>query len=165
MAFIEIAFAVTAPFLILLSWWQQFRYHKYAKALLSATCLITIVYAVFLIQQLVKMAQLAQELIKQSGMKMDDLPSFEPDAFFYRLMCMMILPWLFLIRKCRNTPWLAIILLLVIYAGGTGSWNQYDLGFKVLQYLCLLCAVYALLWLLRELPFQKKQRKEYGKRS
>lgn len=159
MAFIEIAFAVTAPFLILLSWWKQFHYHKYAKALLSATCLITIAYAVFLIQQLVKMAQLAQELIKQSGMKMDNLPPFEPGAFFYRLMCMMILPWLFLIRKCRNTPWLAIILLVVIYTGGTGSWNQYDLIFKVLQYLSLLCAVYALLWLLRELPFQKKAAK------
>lgn len=159
MAFIEIAFAVTAPILILLSWWKQFRYHRYAKSVLSATCLITIAYAVYLVQQLVKMAQLAQELIKQSGMKMDNLPPFEPDAFFYRLMCMIILPWLFLIRKCRNTPWLAIILLSVIYTGGTGSWNQYDLVFKVLQYLCLLCAVYALLWLLRELPFQKKATK------
>lgn len=165
MAFIEIAFAVTAPFLILFSWWKQFRYHKFAKAILSATCLITIVYAVFLVQQLIDMAQLAQELIKQSGIKIEDLPPVEPDAFFYRLMSMIILPWLFLIRKCRNTPWLAILLLAVIYSGGTGSWNDYNLLFKVLHYLCLLCAVYALLWLLRELPFQKKGKKRYPKIS
>lgn len=165
MAFIEMAFAVTAPLLILLSWWKQFRYHTYAKAILSATCMVTIAYSVFLIQQLIHMAQLAQELIKQSGMKIDDLPPFEPDPFFYRLMAMIILPWLFLIRKCRNTPWLANVLLFVIYFGGTGSWNQYDLVFKVLQYISLLCAVYALLWLLRELPFQKRKRKEYSKRS
>jgi hypothetical protein len=95
MAFIEIAFAVTAPFLILFSWWKQFPYRAYAKALLAATSLITIGYAVFLVQQLIDMAQLAQELIKQSGMKMEDLPPVEPDAFFYRLMSMIILPWLF----------------------------------------------------------------------
>lgn len=165
MAFIEIAFAVTAPFLILLSWWKQFPYRAYAKALLAATCLITIGYAVFLVQQLIDMAQLAQELIKQSGMKIEDLPPVEPDAFFYRLMSMIILPWLFLIRKCRNTPWLAIILLVVIFSGGTGSWNYYDLLFKVLHYLSLLCAVYALLWLLRELPFQKRRKKGFHKIS
>ena len=90
---------------------------------------------------------------------MTELPPFEPDAFFYRLMGMIILPWLFLIRKCRNTPWLAMILLGMIYSGGTGSWNDFDLLFKVLNYLCLLCAVYALLWLLQELPFQRKTRK------
>lgn len=160
MAFIEMAFAVTAPLLLLLSWWKKFRYHTYAKALLAASCLIMIAYSVFLVNQLITMAQLAQELIKQSGMKMEAIPPFEPDAFFYRLMSMIILPWLFLIRKCRNTPWLAIVLLVVIYTGGTGSWNHYDLLFKVLQYLCLLCAVYALLWLLRELPFQRKNKRK-----
>lgn len=159
MAFIEMAFAITAPFLILFSWWRQFRYRTYAKALLSASCLIMIIYAVYLLQQLVRMAQLAQEWIKQAGIKMTELPPFEPDAFFYRLMGMIILPWLFLIRKCRNTPWLAMILLGMIYSGGTGSWNDFDLLFKVLNYLCLLCAVYALLWLLQELPFQRKTRK------
>lgn len=159
MAFIEMAFAITVPFLLLFSWWKQFRYQAYAKALLSASCLIMIIYAVYLLQQLVRMAQLAQEWIRQAGIKMNELPPFEPDAFFYRLMGMIILPWLFLIRKCRNTPWLAIILLGVIYSGGTGSWNDFDLLFKLLNYLCLLCAVYALLWLLRELPFQRKTRK------
>ncbi len=159
MAFIEMAFAITAPFLILFSWWKKFRYRAYAKAILSASCLIMIVYTIYLLQQLVRMAQLAQEWIKQAGIKMNELPPFEPDAFFYRLMGMIILPWLFLIRKCRNTPWLAMILLGIIYSGGTGSWNDFDLLFKVLNYLSLLCAVYALLWLLRELPFQRKTRK------
>ena len=137
MAFIEMAFAITAPFLIFFSSWKRFRYRTYAKALLSASCLIMIIYAVYLLQQLVRMAQLAQEWIKQAGIKMTELPPFGPDAFFYRLMGMIILPWLFLIRKCRNTPWLAIILLGVIYSGGTSSWNDFDLLFKVLNYLRL----------------------------
>lgn len=160
MAFIEMAFAVTAPLLLLLSWWKNFPYQSYAKALLAASCLIMMVYSVFLVNQLITMAQLAQELIKYSGMKIETLPPFEPDAFFYRLMSMIILPWLFLIRKCRNTPWLPMVLLIVVYTGGTGSWNQYDLLFKVLNYLSLLCAVYALLWLLRELPFQRKNKRK-----
>ncbi|MBL0881888.1 MAG: hypothetical protein IBJ16_00830, partial [Chitinophagaceae bacterium] len=118
MAFIEMAFAVITPFLILLSWWKQFPYREYAKALLAATCLTIIGYSIFLVQQLIDMARLAQEFIKQSGMKIENLPPVEPDGFFYRLTSMIILPWLFLIRRCRNTPWLAIILLVVIYSAG-----------------------------------------------
>lgn len=156
MAFIEMAFAVTTPVWIFLSWWRTFPYHRYAKAVLSATNLILTIYSIFLVKQMIGMAQWAQELIRQSGIQIKDLPPFEPDAFFYRLMCMIILPWLFLVRKCRNTPWLSLVLLGIIYSGATGSWNTYDLLFKVLHYLSLLCAVYALLWLLKELPFQRE---------
>lgn len=160
MAFIESAFAITAPILLLFSLFGSKPYQRYAIAVLSATNLILIFYSIFLIKQLVGMAQLAQELIRQSGIQLQELPPFEPDAFFYRLMILIILPWFFLIRKCRNTPWLSIILLVVIIMGGTGSWNSFDLVFKTLNYACLLCAVYALLWLLRELPFQRKQRRK-----
>ena len=160
MAFIESAFAITAPFLLLLYLFGTKFYKRYALALLSATNLILILYSVFLVKQLVGMAQLAQELIRQSGMELKELPPFEPDAFFYRLMALIILPWLFLIRKCRNTIWLSIILLIVIFLGGTGSWNNFDLLFKTLNYASLLCAVYALLWLLKELPFQRKQKRK-----
>lgn len=160
MAFIESAFAITAPLLLLLSWFGPKHYKRYATAALAASNLILICYSIFLVKQLVGMAQLAQELIRQSGMEMPELPPFEPDAFFYRLMILIILPWFFLIRKCRNTPWLSMVLIIVIFMGGTGSWNDFDLFFKSLNYACLLCAVYALLWLLRELPFQRKQRRK-----
>lgn len=160
MAFIETAFAITAPFLLLFSWFGKKHYKQYATAALAATNLILICYSIFLIKQLVGMAQLAQELIRQSGIELKELPPFEPDAFFYRLMALIILPWFFLIRKCRNTPWLSLIILLVIFLGGTGSWNTFDLLFKTLNYTCLLCAVYALLWLLRELPFQRRQKRK-----
>lgn len=160
MAFIESAFAITAPFLLLFYLFGAKLYKRYALALLAATNLILILYSIFLVKQLVGMAQLAQELIRQSGMELKELPPFEPDAFFYRLMVLIILPWFFLIRKCRNTIWLSIILLIVIFIGGTSSWNDFDLLFKTLNYACLLCAVYALLWLLKELPFQRKQRRK-----
>ncbi|MBW0176483.1 MAG: hypothetical protein KXJ59_01025 [Sediminibacterium sp.] len=159
MAFIEPAFAFTVPFLLLFSWLGYRSYKRYAKALLAATNLIFILYSIFLIKQLIDLARLGQELMRQTGIKPEDLPPFEPDAYFYRLTILILLPWLFLIRRVRNTPWLSIIILIVIAAGGTGSWNYFDLIFKVLHYGSLLCAVYALLWLLKELPFQRRNRK------
>jgi len=159
MAFIEPAFAFTVPFLLIFSWWGYRGYRRYAKAILAATNLIFILYSVFLINQLIDLARLAQELMRQSGTKPEDLPPFEPDAYFYRLTALIVLPWLFLIRPVRNTPWLSLLILFIIAAGGTGSWNYFDLVFKVLNYGSLLCAVYALLWLLKELPFQRRSRK------
>lgn len=159
MAFIEPAFAFTVPFLLLFSWLGQKPYRRYTKALLAATNLIFILYSVFLINQLIDLARFGQELMRQSGIKPEDLPPFEPDAYFYRLMALIILPWFFLIRRVRNTPWLSVMILCIIAAGGTGSWNYFDLVFKILNYGCLLCAVYALLWLLKELPFQRRSRK------
>lgn len=159
MAFIEPAFAFTVPFLLLYSWIGHQPYKPYAKALLAATNLIFILYSVFLINQLIDLARLGQELMRQAGIKPEDLPPFEPDAYFYRLTALVLLPWLFLIRRVRNTPWLSIIILSVIAAGGTGSWNYFDLVFKILNYISLLCAVYALLWLLKELPFQRRSQK------
>lgn len=159
MAFIEPAFAFTAPLLLLFSWLRYQPYKRYASALLAATNLIFILYSIFLINQLIDLARFGQELMRQTGIKPADLPPFEPDAYFYRLTALVFLPWLFLIRRVRNTPWLSVIILVVIATGGTGSWNYYDLLFKVLHYTSLLCAVYALLWLLKELPFQKRNRK------
>lgn len=159
MAFIEPAYAYTAPLLLLFSLLGQHSYKRYAKALLAATNLIFILYAIFLINQLIDLAKLGQELMKQAGIKPEELPPFEPDAYFFRLAALIILPWFFLIRRVRNTPWLPIVILLVIAAGGTGSWNYFDLTFKILHYASLLCAVYAFLWLLKELPFQRRTRK------
>lgn len=159
MAFIEPAYAFTVPFLLLFSWLGYKSYKRYAKALMAATNLIFILYSVFLINQLIELARFGQELMRQSGIKPEDLPPFEPDAYFYRLTALIILPWLFLVRPVRNTPWLSIIILGIIAAGGTGSWNYFDLLFKILHYGSLLCAVYALLWLLKELPFQRRSRK------
>lgn len=99
-----------------------------------------------------------QELLRNSRITVEELPPFEPDAFFYRLMALILLPWLFLVRVVRNTPWLSIIILSVIFMGGAGSWNYFDLTLKILHYVSLLCGVYALLWLLKELPFQRKKR-------
>ena len=156
MAFIEPAFAFTVPLLLLFSLLKYQPLQKYARALLAATNLVFILYSVFLTNQLIGMARVGQELMRQTGMKPEDLPPFEPDAFFYRLSALVILPWLFLIRRVRNTPWLSVVILFVIAAGGTVSWNYFDLVFKILNYGSLLCAVYALLWLLRELPFQRQ---------
>ncbi|TDO28527.1 hypothetical protein [Sediminibacterium goheungense] len=159
MAFIEPAYAFTAPLLLLFSLFGHLALKRYAKALLAATNLIFILYAVFLINQLIDLVKLGQELMKQSGIKPEELPPFEPDAYFFRLTAFIILPWFFLIRRVRNTPWLPIVLLLIIVAGGTGSWNYFNLTFKILHYASLLCAVYAFLWLLKELPFQRRTRK------
>lgn len=158
MAFIEPAYAFTAPLLLLCSWLGLRSYRRYAKALLAATNLVFIGYSIFLINQLIELARLGQELMRRAGVKADELPPFEPDAYFFRLTALIILPWFFFIRRVRNTPWLSIIILLIIAAGGTGSWNYFGLFFKILHYASLLCAVYALLWLLKELPFQRKNR-------
>ncbi|MFZ6024938.1 MAG: hypothetical protein ACOYVG_10865 [Bacteroidota bacterium] len=159
MAFIEPVYAFTVPFLLLFSWLGYSPYKRYAKAILAASNLIFILYSVFLINQLIDLARFGQELMRQTGIKSQDIPPFEPDAYFYRLTALVLLPWLFLIRPVRNTPWLSIIIFMVIAAGGTGSWNYFDLVFKILNYISLLCAVYALLWLVKELPFQRRSRK------
>lgn len=158
MAFIEPAFKFTVPFLLAFSFLGSGVYKQYAKAILAATNLIFILYAIFLTNQLVEMARFGQELMRNAGITVEELPPFEPDAFFYRLMALILLPWLFLIRVVRNTPWLSIIILSVIFMGGAGSGNYFDLTFKILHYVSLLCGVYALLWLLKELPFQRKKR-------
>ncbi len=159
MAFIEPAFAYTVPLLLLFIWLGHKPYKCYAKALLAATNFTFILYSVFLINQLINLAKFGQELMRQTGVRPEDLPHFEPDVYSYRLIILVLLPWLFLIRRIRNTPWLSIIIFFVIAAGGTGSWNYFDLVFKILNYASLLCAVYALLWLLKELPFQRSTRK------
>lgn len=159
MTFTEIAFAYLAPLLILAGWLLPAPYKQWARGMLAAASLTLILNSIFLVQQLIAMAKWAAELARMAGISLEDMPPFQPDLFFFRLMTMIFLPWIFLIRPLRNSPWLAMILLVVIYAGGTASQNTHWLGMKCLWMISLLCAVYALLWLLKELPFQRMKQK------
>ncbi len=155
MAFTEIAFAYLAPLLILAGWFMPEPWRKWAKALLAAVSLSLILNSIFLVRQLIAMAKWAEEMARAAGISLKDLPPFEPDLLFGRMMGIIILPWFFLIRPLRNTPWLPLLMWALVCWGGLSSWNTSWLLIKSLWELSLLCAIYAALWLLKECPFQR----------
>lgn len=147
MEFIKIAYCITVPFLLVLSviGWKQNSIN-----LLAVTNILLIGHSVFLTRQLIGMYQ----LMKSFSIEYYDFLSGQ-QGLIIRMMAVILLPLFSLhsfFRKNRVFSLGLVILLYIIFPLST--WNTYDLAFKILPYLCLLCSAYALLWLLNKLPYQ-----------
>jgi hypothetical protein len=147
MEFIKIAYCITVPILLLLSvtGWK-----KNSINILAITNILLIGHSVFVAKQLIGTYQ----LIKSFSIDYSDFLSGQ-QGFIIRLLAVVVLPLLSLHSFFRNNRFFSLCLVLLLFTVFPSStWNTYDLAFKILPYLCLLCSGYALLWLLNKLPYQ-----------
>ncbi len=120
---------------------------------LAVSNLLLIGYAVFLIRQLAGWYQLAKQL-HIDHTKLDTNVSTIDKV---RLSLIVLLPLLGLIRIVQKSRAYSIVLLSLVYWNNpVNYWNTYDLFNKIAVYFCLLCSGYALLWLLKKLPYQSQ---------
>jgi len=150
MDFIKIAYGVTIPVFLLLIWIRRQPMKNYAINLLAVSNILLIGNSVFLSRQLIGAYQLA----KQFSINYHHFFSLT-DGFVIRLLLLIFLPLLSLISLFRKNQLFSIVLVVLVYwTSPVSSWNTYGLLFKIAGYLCLLCSVYALGWLLNKLPYQ-----------
>jgi hypothetical protein len=147
MEFIKIAYCATIPLLLLVS---VIGWKKNSINILAVTNILLIGHSFFLAKQLIGTYQ----LVKSFSIDYSDFLSGQ-QGFIIRLLAIIILPLLSLHSFFRKSRLFSLGLAVLIYTVfPLSTWNTYDLAFKILPYLCLLCSGYALLWLLNKLPYQ-----------
>ncbi len=150
MEFIKIAFMITTPLFILWIWFGNQSYKKIAFNLLAVSNFLLIGNSVFLAWQLYGAFKIAKMLSIDIWQSMGMI-----DGFMVRVGFLIILPLLTYYRNIRKSPFFSLVMLLLLYwTFPVNSWNGFDLLFKIPGYLCLFCAVFALTWLLKKLPYQ-----------
>ena len=148
MEFIQIAYCVTVPVLLLLSWFGSRK--DFFMNVLAVSNMLLIGYSYFLIRQLIGFYQLSKQFNIEHK-KADELL----DLSMVRLLLVIVLPFLSLVPRINKRHLFSIVLVSLLYWNSPlFSWNGYDLFTKIPMYFCLLCSGYALLWLLKKLPYQ-----------
>lgn len=156
MVFIDIAYAVTVPFLLLITWLGALRWKRYALSLLAVSNLLLILHSIFLIRQIAGVVLLAKKVTAQLEFPSYTIP-YELNGYTAGLCLTILLPMVFFFRAWRTSQWITLCMLLLVYWNNPVTlWHTYDLFFNILNYLCLLCAGYALLWLRNALPRSHK---------
>jgi hypothetical protein len=152
--FIKIVYILTVPLWLLLAVAGSAGWKKKGTNLLAVTNLLLIGNSVFVCRQLIGIYYLARSL------DIAYKPIGDPDPWFaIQFMCMVLLPLLSLHSYFRRNSWYSLLVLLLLYQFyPVGTWVGYDLAYKIMGYLCLMCAAYALLWLLKKLPYQSPVR-------
>lgn len=150
MEFIKIAYCITIPFLLFFARVNWPEWKKYSINLLAVSNVLLIGHSVFLVRQLMGAYQLA----KSFSMEYRDMFN-ESDGLMIRVLLAIFLPLLSLSKHFRKNQLFSFGLWVLLYSlFPFSSWNMYDLLFKIPAYVCLLCAAYALFWLLNKLPYQ-----------
>lgn len=147
--FIKIAYIITVPLWLLLSIAGTSYWKKKGINLLAVTNLLLIGNSVFVCWQLISLYRFALSL------GIEYKPAGSERGFAIELALMVLLPLLALHGYFRKKIMYSLLMLVVMcrfYPPAT--WHSYDLVYKIMTYLCLLCAAYALLWLLKKLPYQ-----------
>jgi hypothetical protein len=149
MGFIQVAYSVTVPVLLLLLTGRKPMNH-FSRNAIAVSNLLLIGHAVFLIRQMVGFYYLA----KQFG-ELPTKANQEIDWASIRFLLLMVLPFLSLIGPVRRNIFFSLLLLVLLYQNHPfHTWNTFDLFSKVPFYFSLFCSGYALLWLLKKLPYQ-----------
>ncbi|SJZ44137.1 hypothetical protein [Sediminibacterium ginsengisoli] len=157
-SFFEIAYSLVVPLLLVIVWTAGTRLAGYSRAVLASVNLLMVIYAVFLVRQAIGIIQLMKSLGVTSTVA-EHTSLWPPDAVAFRFIALVLLCVLFLFGKFRSSGILSVVMLALLYKDHPAStWNTFDLFFKILNYICLLCSAYALLWLLALLPFQRRNR-------
>jgi hypothetical protein len=154
LAFIKIAYCISVPLLLLLSALRNKNISRTSVNLLAVSNLLLVGNSIFFWQQLYGFYQLARDMHIHAPVNM------QPDYLLaVRILLILILPLLSLVPVLRKNPVFSMVLLALLYSFYTPStWYLYESGYKVIAYLCLLCAAYALLWLGNLLPYQYPNR-------
>lgn len=152
MQFIQVAYCITVP-LLLMGWLVAGgRARKIFTNLLAVSNLLLIGYSIFLVRQLFALYRFSRQFRLQQPEQV-----FRLDITTIRLLLVIFLPWFFLYRPLRQSRWYSLLLLLLLYWNHpVYSWNDYDLFTKIPVYLSAGCSGYALLWLQNQLPYQSR---------
>lgn len=150
MEFIKIAYCVTIPFLLFFASLGKSESKKFSINLLAVSNVLLIGHSVFLVRQLIGAYQLAKSLSIDYRYHFD-----ESNGLLIRILMVIFCPLLSLNKYFRENQLFSLVLLALLYSlFPFSSWNTYGLLFRIPAYLCLLCAGYALFWLLNKLPYQ-----------
>ena len=149
MSFIQIAYCITVPVFLLLSLFPLYR-HFFMNVLVVSNLLL-VGYSILLIRQLYGLYQFT----KQLGFDTSSMRGSVDIIEIARMVLVILLPFFSLIAWFqRNRIFSIVLLLLLWWSNPAHTWNTFDLFSKIPAYFCLLCSGYALLWLLKKLPYQ-----------
>lgn len=147
-AFISSAYLLFYPLLFLLVILAQSRFREILLQIRSSVQLSLIVYALYLMRQMIGLFQL-RKLLKMPNANIDYVSSG-----LFEMGCMIVLPFLFLHQRILNSWKLGVVIWLVLaHMLLRQDWmiiiNGWSIVNAILFYISLVTAIYALLWLLK----------------
>lgn len=150
MNFIQIAYSVSVPFILLMCFFGSKENRKFYINLLTISNILLIGYSIFLIRQLIGLYQLSKYLnIDTSTI------SRQIGANSIGVMLLMFLPFFSLISFLQKSRYFSLLLLfLLFWINPFFTWSSAEIFFNVLTYFCLFITGYSFLWLLNKLPNQ-----------
>ncbi len=154
MEFIDIAYVVLIPLIILLSFVVKKQLKNYCINIIATANLLLLLNSVFIVRQFLALYYLGKQLGFDTKAKSFDLISYLGNTFYLQL-GIIILPFVFLYKKLSGNKWLTVFMLLLFVCLYRNTFFYYLSAniFAWLNYFCLLIAAYALLWLLKRLPY------------
>lgn len=155
-AFISSAYLLIFPLLFLLVLLAQSKHRAILIQLRSSVQLSLIVYALYLVRQMIGLFQL-RKLLK--------MPNANIDYFgtgLFEMGCMIVLPFLFLQQRILNSWKLGFVIwLILMHMLLRQDWmiiiNGWSIVNAILFYISLVTTIYALLWLLKNQSFSSAQ--------
>lgn len=153
MSFIQIAYSITVPFILLLSFFGSKAIKLFSINLISISNRLLIGYSIFLIRQLVGLYQLSKQLSINEISIVKHLESSD-----FGLLLMIVLPFFSLFTFFQKSKYFSLLLLFLLYWNVPFFvWNKFTIFFNLLTYFSLFISAYSLLWLFNKLPYQFKK--------
>lgn len=169
--FIDIAYSFTILIFIIISFLVEKNKKVYVNNFIAVSNVLLICYSWYLIFQFYKLIQFSLSLhikVEQSNSVDVSIGWFE-----IRFLLLVFLPYLFLFKKLVANKIFSVVILLIIQWSFIQScisslregytlpymifYLPYNISFKILNYISLFIAVYALLWMLKKLPSQQEK--------
>lgn len=167
--FIDIGYAFSILFLIVFALISKKQISIYLKNCIVVSNHLLILFSWYLLYQFYQIIQFILSL----NLKMDKVPKqpIEISWFQIKFLLIVTLPYLFLFKKLSKNYVLSVAMLILLQwdffamlynsfikgeeNSGILFYIPYLADLKILNYICLFIAVYALLWLLKRLPSQQ----------
>lgn len=167
--FIDIGYAFSILLLLVAALFSKKEISIYFKNCIAVSNHLLILYSWYLVYQFYQIIKFILSL----NLKMDKVPKqpIEISWFQIKFLLLITLPYLFLFKKISKNYLLSIVMLMLLQwdffvimynslikgaeSSGILFYIPYLAELKILNYICLFIAVYALLWLLKRLPSQQ----------
>lgn len=167
--FINVGFAFSILLLIIGAVFLQPPYKTYFKNCIAVSNHLLILYSWYLSYQFYQLIKFILSL----NIKVDKVPDkpIEISWFQVKFLLLIVLPYFFLLKTIARNYFMSIAMLIllqwdffvIVYnsliigeaTSGILIYIPYLADLKILNYICLFIAVYALLWLLKRLPSQQ----------
>jgi cell division protein FtsB len=160
MEFVDVAYRYLTPVFLCCLMIVKNKKRLFIFQLIAVANVLLIFHSVFVARQLYAIYQLAM-LFKAKSISYH----YTVGWFDVRLALVLFLPFLFLFKKFSSHIFLTIILTALLWWDQLQSWSGFDFSMldillliKIFTYACLFIAAYALLWLLKKLPYQVTNR-------